>query len=46
MHFNSKRIEIELHRDSLWLRLTFFGRSFQTFKDFSGKGMSVTEWIK
>ena len=46
MHFNTKRLEIELHRDSLWLRASFFGRTFQTFRDFSGAGLSATDWIK
>ncbi|NEJ96247.1 MULTISPECIES: hypothetical protein [Rhizobium] len=46
MHINSKRIEIELYRDSLWLRLSFFGWTFQTFRDFSGRGTSATDWIK
>jgi hypothetical protein len=46
MHFNSKRVELELHRDSLWLRLSFFGRTFQTFRDFAGRGLSTTNWIK
>lgn len=46
MHFNTKRLELELHRDSLWFRLSFFGRTFQTFRDFSGQGLSATNWIK
>jgi len=46
MHFNSKRLELELHRDSLWLRLSIFGRTFQTFWDFSGQGLSATNWLK
>lgn len=25
MHSNTNRVELELHRDSLWLRLSFFG---------------------
>lgn len=46
MHLITKRFEIELYRDSLWLRLSFFGRTFQTFRDFSGNGMSATNWLK
>ena len=46
MHFNTKRVELELHRDSLWLRLSFFGRTFETFRDFAGRGLSVTNLLK
>lgn len=46
MHFNTRRLEIELHRDGLWVRLSFFGRTFQTFRDFSGQGLSATDWIQ
>lgn len=45
MNFNTKRFEIELHRDSLWLRVSAFGRTFQTFRDFSGNGLSATDWL-
>jgi hypothetical protein len=46
MHLNTKRLEIELHRDSLWFRLSFFGRTFQTFRDFSGQGLNAMELLK
>jgi len=46
MHINTKRFELEIHRDSIWLRVSLFGRTFQTFRDFSGNGLSTTNWIK
>ncbi len=46
MHFKTERLELEFHRDSLWLRFSFFGRTFQTFRDFAGRGLSATEWLK
>ncbi|NTH13567.1 hypothetical protein G6L94_16610 [Agrobacterium rhizogenes] len=46
MHIATKRFELEIHRDSLWLRLTLFGRTFDTFSDFAGRGLSATSWTK
>ncbi|MCS3739320.1 hypothetical protein [Rhizobium sp. BK661] len=46
MHINTKRFELEIHRDSIWVRVSLFGRTFQTFRDFSGQGLSATNWIK
>lgn len=46
MFFNSHRFEIEINRDSLYLRITAFGWTFATFRDFAGRGLSATDWTK
>lgn len=46
MLINTKRFEIEINRDSLYLRVSAFGRTFATFRDLAGRGLTATNWIK
>ncbi len=46
MHIQTKRIDFEISRSSLYFRVTAFGWTFGTFQDFSGQGLSATNWVK
>lgn len=46
MHINTRRFEIEVSRNSLYLRMTALGRTFATFRDWTGQGLSATDWTK
>lgn len=45
MHIATKRFELEIHRDSLYLRASAFGKMCATFLDWSGSGLSATDWM-
>jgi hypothetical protein len=44
MLVRTKRFEIEITRTSLFFRAAVFGRTFETFRDLSGQGLSQTSW--
>ncbi len=41
---NAWGFEIEINRDGLQLRVAAFGRTYATFRDFAGLGLTATDW--
>lgn len=46
MFFKTARFEIEISRYDLYLRVRLFGRTFATFRDWSGQGLSSSDVTK
>ncbi|MBB5576694.1 MULTISPECIES: hypothetical protein [Rhizobium] len=46
MFIKTKRFEFEISRHDLYLRVAAFGWTFATFRDFSGQGLSTTDWTR
>ncbi|MGY5806374.1 hypothetical protein ACXHXG_01580 [Rhizobium sp. LEGMi198b] len=43
-HFRTKRVEFEIASYGIYLSLAAFRRTFVAFRDFSGQGLSTTDW--
>ncbi|WP_181170953.1 MULTISPECIES: hypothetical protein [unclassified Mesorhizobium] len=44
MHINTKRLELELSRYSLFVGIMMRKGRWETFRDWSGQGLSSTSW--